>query len=89
MTIICLKGIQYNPKTLEIFLVARLQVHGGGIPIRRLSCSPQFPGKFRISSFTSPSSRRRAAGDHYCKLTVLIFLVDIKLLFPGKAGFPS
>ena len=58
------KGVQYNPYLLKAFLVNRLEVEGGDNMIKHQfggHCNPQFTGKCRTSSSTSPT-RRTAAG---------------------------
>ena len=56
---------------LNALLVNRLQVQGGANIMTKHQfgghCKPPFPDKCRTSSFTSPLTRRTAAGDHYCK----------------------
>ena len=71
MTKLYLKMFNISLKLLKALLVYRTQVQDvpnmtkhqfGG------HSKPPFPGKCRTSSFTSPSTRRTAAEDHYYKL---------------------
>ena len=78
MTKKCLKVFNITLKLYKALLVTRLQVEGGA-DIRPntnygVYCSQPLPGQFRASSFTSPSTRRTAAGYHYYKLMGQYFI---------------
>ena len=77
MTKLYLKMFNISLKLLKALLVYRLQVQGGANITKHQfggHCSPPFPGKCRSRSFTSPLTRRTAAGDHYYKLMKPYFI---------------
>ena len=57
-------------------------------------CKPQFPGKFRPSSFPSPLTRRTASGDQYytlmepysiAKISISNYPINSNLIYEGLA----
>ena len=82
MTKIYLKVFCISLKLFKALLVNRLQVEGGANMTKHQfggHCNPPFTGKSRASSFTSPSTRRTAAGDHYHKLIEPYFIAKMNI----------
>jgi len=89
MTKIYLKVFCISLKLFKALLVNRLQVEGGANMTKHQFgaglggyCNPPFTGKCRDSSFTSPLTRRTAAGEHYCKLIEPYFIA--KMIIPNS-----
>ena len=77
ITKIYLKVFNIGLKLFKALLVNRLQVKGGANMTKHQFgglCNPPFPGKCRASSFTYPSTRITAAGDHNHKLMEPYFI---------------
>ena len=71
------KVFNISLKLLQAFLIYRLLVQGGANMNKHQSgvhCNPPFQVKCRTSSFSSPSTRRTVAVDHYFKLMGQYFI---------------